>query len=119
MLRQPDTTPPSLSLRADPAVLWPPNGKLRDVTISIDAADESGAPTVELMSVESDEPAAGDIQVVDLRHVRLRAERSRRGDGRTYTLTYRATDPAGNTTVAAVTVVVPHDRSGRRASALP
>ena len=117
VLRVPDTTPPTLSVRADPAVLWPPNGKLRDVTISIDAADESGAPTVELISIESDEPAAGDIQVVDLRHVRLRAERSRRGDGRTYALTYLATDRAGNTTVATATVVVPRDRSGHLRSA--
>ena len=111
-LRVPDTTPPTLSVRADPAVLWPPNGRLRDVAISIDAADDSGAPTVELVAVESDEPAAGDVEVVDLRHVRLRAERAGHGDGRTYTLTYRATDRAGNATTASVTVTVPHDLGG-------
>lgn len=58
----------------------------------------------------SDEPAAGDVEMLDLRHVRLRAERSPEGSGRTYTLTYRATDRTGSVTSASVTAVVPHDR---------
>ena len=48
--------------------------------------------------------------------ISLRAERSGSGPGRTYTLTYRATDLAGNVATAIATVIVPHDGepSGRR-----
>ena len=41
--------------------------------------------------------------------VLLRAERNGRGDGRTYTLLYRATDSSGNKVDAEVSVFVPHD----------
>jgi hypothetical protein len=39
--------------------------------------------------------------------VRLRAERSGLGDGRTYTITVTCRDTAGNTTARTVTVTVP------------
>jgi len=40
--------------------------------------------------------------------ISLRAERS--GTGRMYTITYQATDTAGNATTAPATVTVPHDK---------
>jgi hypothetical protein len=43
----------------------------------------------------------------------LRAERSGKGDGRTYTLTYRGTDQAGNAATTSCTVSVPKSQ-GRR-----
>jgi hypothetical protein len=36
------------------------------------------------------------------------------GDGRVYTITYRAIDACGNSTEATATVTVPHDRGNRR-----
>jgi pectinesterase len=42
----------------------------------------------------------------------LRAERGGSGAGRVYTVTYRATDAAGNSGQAAAIVTVPHDASG-------
>jgi hypothetical protein len=48
-----------------------------------------------------------DWQVVDNHHVRLRAERSLRGDGRVYTITITARDAAGGTSTRQVTVTVP------------
>ena len=42
----------------------------------------------------------------------LRAERSGTGVGRTYTVTYRATDGSGNLATATSSVFVPHDQGG-------
>jgi hypothetical protein len=38
--------------------------------------------------------------VLDARRLKLRAERSGHGDGRTYTATLRCSDPAGNISTA-------------------
>ncbi|MBI5206024.1 MAG: hypothetical protein HZA11_14015 [Nitrospirae bacterium] len=73
---------------------------------------------VELIEVTSSEPdnglgdgdTANDIVVNADGTISLRAERSGTGNGRVYTITYKATDLAGNVTVSSATVVVPHDR---------
>ncbi len=49
-----------------------------------------------------------DVQIVDGK-IYLRAERSGKSNGRIYTITYRATDCAGNSSAASTTVTVPHD----------
>jgi hypothetical protein len=46
----------------------------------------------------------------DDRAVSLRADRAGAGPGRTYTLTYSATDASGNSAAAVTTVSVPHDQ---------
>ena len=80
---------------------------------------------VTLLSITSDEPDSGggdgdlpnDIQGgafgTDDRAFSLRAECHESGDGRVYTITYRATDQAGNATLATAVVRVPHDNSGK------
>jgi hypothetical protein len=112
-----DVTPPSLSLRATPNTLWPANHKLVAVSIDVQASDASGTVTVVLVSATSSEgDTASDVQGAaigtDDRALLLRAERNGSGSGRVYTLTYRATDAAGNTTTKSVTVLVPHDARG-------
>jgi len=83
------------------------------------AAWPSAAPSRTLVSVTSNEPDNGvadgdtdnDVQGVtagtDDRSFQVRAERSAAGAGRTYTVTYRATDASGKTTEASATVTVP------------
>ena len=44
--------------------------------------------------------------------MKLRAERSGRGDGRVYTIAYVAKDPSGASCSATVSVTVPHDKRG-------
>lgn len=121
-----DVTPPQISVTLDPAVLWPPNHDLRDVTATVIATDDSGEVSVVLESIVSDEaddePGSGDGKTTgDIRDAApgtfdveflLRAERSSAGDGRTYTVTYRATDPSGNAATASATVTVPRQRAG-------
>lgn len=123
-----DTTDPSIALSMAPSMLWPPNHKMVEVTPTIATDDVCCDSDIEitLISVTMDEgdstdtfdpnydpdPDTGylgsDIQIVDGR-IYLRAERSGKSDGRVYTITYRATDCAGNTSTASATVTVPHD----------
>jgi len=118
-----DSTPPSLNVSVSPSVLWPPNHKMNNITATVTASDTCDAsPTIELTSVTSNEPdnvlgdgdRANDIQGaavgVDDRSFRLRAERSGTGVGRIYTVTYTATDAAGNASTKSATVTVPHDQ---------
>jgi hypothetical protein len=111
-----DVTGPSLSVSLSPNVLWPPNHSYRTIEAAITVSDDADPePTVELVSVTSDEPDDGtddgnttdDVVIVDVDTVRLRAERSGIGDGRLYTFTYLATDSCGNTTEVVATVTVP------------
>jgi hypothetical protein len=119
-----DTTPPALALVATPSLLWPPDHRLVPVTITAALSDDHDpAPRLVLVSAVSSEPddargqgdgdTRGDIQGAavgtDDREVLLRAERDGNGPGRIYTLTYRATDQAGNSTQRSVQVFVPHD----------
>jgi len=120
-----DTTPPDITVVLSRDVLWPPNHKLVEVcatTVEVtDVCDD--APTFVLLSVTSDEPdndkgdgnTINDIQNADLNTddlcVSLRSERQGGGDGRKYTIVYRASDASGNTADAVVCVRVPHDQS--------
>ena len=118
-----DMTPPTLNIRVDKSTLWPPNHKLVPIHVTVEASDaDSGIASVVLTSITSNEPdnglgdgdTANDIQgavfgTYDTDFL-LRAERSGKGSGRVYAITYTATDAAGNVTVATATVSVPHDQ---------
>jgi hypothetical protein len=110
-----DTTAPTLSVAMSPDSLWPPNNKLVQITASIQVSDISNSTTVELVSITcNEELAADDIQGAtfntDDRSFQLKATRAGGGNGRIYTITYRATDVSGNSTTKTATVVVPHDQ---------
>ena len=124
-----DTTPPEISVSVDPTELWPPNHKMKTITATVTATDDSDpSPTVVLTSIVSNEPDEGlgdgdkpnDIQDADIREedyeFSLRAERSGGGDGRIYTITYTATDVSGNSQDASATVTVPHDKGKGKAA---
>ena len=115
-----DTTPPELTLTVSPTVLWPPNHKMVSIEATIAATDVcDSAPTVTLVSITSNEPdngkgdgnTTGDIQAAafgtDDRDFLLRAERSGKGTGREYTITYELSDGSGNTTQKQAVVTVP------------
>lgn len=115
-----DIVPPKLTLALSQTRLWPPDHKLITINASISVTDNCDPnPRVRLVSVTSNEPdnglgdgdTANDVQGAALgtddRTFQLRAERSGRGTGRVYTVTYEASDASGNTTTQQQTVTVP------------
>lgn len=121
-----DKTAPTLNLRIDPADLWPPNHKYVPIRVTVEASDdESGLASVVLTSITSNEPDDGlgdgrhTADVIEAEYgtfdtdFQVRKERSGHGTGRTYTVTYTATDYAGNVTTATATITIPHDQSDK------
>ncbi|HEX7291453.1 MAG TPA: hypothetical protein VF250_10035 [Conexibacter sp.] len=118
----PDTTPPTVTCTADRTTLWPPNHKLVPVTVTVTVSDaDSGAAGYELRSVTSSQgdrpgPHAGDAAgwiagTADAGGL-LRAERDG-GGARSYTVTYRGFDSAGNVADCTATVTVPASARSR------
>ncbi len=109
-----DATRPTITeVSASPAILWPPNHKMVNVTVNYIATDNCAPTPACVLAVSSSEPAQGpDWQIVDSHHVQLRSERSGSGTGRVYTIDVvcRDNELGGNSASQAVTVTVPHDR---------
>ena len=119
-----DTIAPTLAPVPDKTILWPPNHNMVDIKILANASDNSGGSVSLSAAVSSNEPEDGlgdgdmapdwtepvinqDTGEITLQ---LRAERSGSGDGRVYTITITATDDSGNSSTAAVKIIVPHDK---------
>jgi hypothetical protein len=111
-----DAKPPKiLSIKANPSQLWPPNGKLVPVTVTVQTLADCKPVSSKIVSVSSNEPPDGSkpdwIITGDLR-VLLRAERSPHGNGRVYTITVLSSDTAGNSSTGTVSVRVPRNGWG-------
>jgi hypothetical protein len=113
-----DTMPPEFELSVNPAILWPPNHKMVEITPSWTVSDECDAmPEVSLVGIVmkegddiiSDVHTTDDIQIGEDGSIYLRAERSGTSNDRIYTITYQAADDSGNATVDSATVSIPHD----------
>ncbi|NQX58045.1 OmpL47-type beta-barrel domain-containing protein [Paenibacillus qinlingensis] len=108
-----DITAPSLSVTLDKTVIWPPNKKMIAIKATVNASDaDSGLASVILTSITCSDPTSSpsDIQAAigtSATSFSLRAEKVR-----SYTITYTATDNAGNKTVVTSVVTVPHDMAG-------
>lgn len=115
-----DTTPPVInSITVSPDMLWPPNHKMHDIVVTVDATDIcDSSPMSWVYDVTSNEPINGkgdgntepDYMIIEDLMVQLRAERAGLADGRVYTLYIRCEDASGNYTDGTVEVVVPHDQ---------
>ena len=114
------TTPPTVTMSATPAYLWPPNGKLAPVTISGKMAAAGTGCTIKTAAyVVKDE--YGKVQphgavtlgaggayrfTIWLQASRLGNDR----DGRLYTVSVGATSNVGTTRSQTRKVIVPHDQ---------
>jgi hypothetical protein len=117
-----DAQPPSILLSgmlAGDCSLWPPNGKL--VTVGSASASDSGTGLASLtVTATSNDPSTlpTDIAIsgtgIQPRTVQLAAKRpGTLQEGRVYTLTFVATDNAGNVFESIRRCVVPHDKSSK------
>lgn len=112
-----DTRPPEIvSITAAHDSLWPPSHKMATVTFDVLARDNCDPkPTSRIVGIESDESVDGlgdghtteDWRLIGPLTAALRAERSGRGNGRTYTITIESMDACGNASRAKTTVGVP------------
>lgn len=104
--------------------LWPPNHKLQLRTLT-GAADIDGDPLVTtVLGVTQDEPLDGladgrtspdAMPGAESDQVELRAERSGRGDGRVYRISFIVEDGRGGSCTGTAIVGVPHDQGGHPA----
>ncbi len=115
-----DETPPVIyDIIAYPYVLWPPNHKMVEVTVEVDAEDNCDPdPLCIIVEVTCNEPINGpgdgntepDWEIVGDLNVLLRAERSGSGSGRIYEILVVCIDASENATPGTVYVTVPHDQ---------
>jgi hypothetical protein len=100
-------------VNSDLGVLWPPNHKMVEVTLTPKNKDDICA----VQDITSDEPDSGldeedlpsDFAIISDLTVELRAERSGEGDGRVYTITL-ACQGETESYDEVIEVLVPHDQ---------
>lgn len=99
------------------AILWPPNHKFRTITISGVTDADGDSISLNIVSVTQDEPVndkgdgktSPDAEIND-DSVSVRAERSGKGDGRVYEISFNADDGNGGMCTGTIQVGVPHDK---------
>ena len=114
-----DKTGPIVNLSLSPSLLWPPNHKFVEVNATVSAFDACGTvESIVLHSIVASEGAniigSGNTSpdIIEANYnthdlvFKLRAERSGPNRKRIYTVTYKATDNAGNSTLRSAEVVV-------------
>lgn len=106
-----DTLPPVIaSVTPSRTTLAPPNQQMIPVTVAVAATDNASIPVCSITGVTSNEPIAGDWEITGPLALRLRAERSGHGNGRTYRIAVRCVDDAGNSAVGSTEIVVPRGK---------
>ena len=117
-----DQTPPSVTV-TPPEPLWPADSLYRTLRLEdcIRVHDRCGGgltqtgATASITCVSSDEPQSGtepDIVLLDATTVKVRADRSAAGNGRSYSIYFEVRDAAGNLTRGICPVGVPTERYG-------
>jgi hypothetical protein len=112
-----DLPPDCDNAAASPALLWPPNHKMRNININ-GVTDVEGPPTIMVTGATQDEATASvagagnfapDATLMGS-SADVRAERSGLYDGRVVQLNFTATDVLGQSCSGSVNVGIPHDK---------
>jgi hypothetical protein len=121
VIRVQDNTPPQINnMTISQTALWPPNHTMRDITVSYDVLDNCVLSPQTTISITSNEPVNGtadgdtdpDWEIIDLHHIRLRAERASNGSGRIYTITVTVDDGCNPPVTQSKQVMVAHNITG-------
>jgi hypothetical protein len=115
-----DTTPPRIwNLSTTSMILWPPNKKMRPVSVITEVSDVvDDSPVCELIDVQVNQTAApGEnraplYEITGPDSVLLRADRNGAAGDRLYSLHVSCADFSGNVSNDTTDVIVPHDRRG-------
>jgi hypothetical protein len=94
--------------------LWPPDRRMREVSIDYEARDSCAGEIACALSVKSSDPIKGkrpgdasrDWELIDAHHVKLRAARSDMGKERLYTITITCVGANGMSSSKTVTLAV-------------
>ena len=113
-----DSVAPTVTVVLSPNEIWPPNRKMVSVAASVSAQDDQDPhPSVILASITCNECANPAEDVADAEYgtddftFSVRADRTGQNrEGRVYTVTYSATDAAGNIGYGFATIIIPHDQ---------
>jgi hypothetical protein len=117
-----DTVAPDFAVSVAPEMLWPPNGRMVEITTAASASDVCGQTRVTLTAIEVADGGVITEAPADSRGAEsgspdlsfeLRAKRAGQGKGRVYRIEYAAEDPSGNRSTEEAQVVVPHDQGAR------
>lgn len=103
--------------------IWPPNHQWVEATILNITDPDGDLVSIDITSITSDEPTASDKGSGGSKHapdaqglgsssMQLRSERSGKGNGRIYGISFTASDPQEATCSGYVTVCVPHNQGG-------
>ena len=110
----------TISLSVNPGVIWPPDHKMKNITLAYTTADNCGTVTNNV-TVTSTDPITGvsdgdispDWIVTNDHLVQLRAERGNGKEARVYTITVTPVDSSGNMgTPQSVNVYIAHNITG-------
>lgn len=118
-----DTAAPTLAPAASTNILWPPNGRMTEVTINANAQDDSGEPIMISVMVSVNQQSLKDkgknvlpdYSVVSIDQsagvIVLQLRNSRRNEGdRIYSITITAVDTAGNSSSSEARILAAQDR---------
>jgi probable HAF family extracellular repeat protein len=108
---KPDTTAPAIkSLSVTPYSIWPANGKMVAISVSVTATDDvDSSPACSISSINSSDLAPGDAVITGTLTGQVRAEKGSDHSTRIYTVHVTCMDSAGNTSEKCVDVRVARD----------
>lgn len=110
--------PVCTAAQASPAILWPPDHKLRSVSISGVTDADNDPISIKVTAITQDEPVrclgrsdkAPDGFGIGEAIARVRTERASNENGRVYQISFSAEDGKGGTCQGSVKVGIPRDR---------